>query len=106
MKTQIRRNVFETNSSSVHSITMCTDEEYNRWIDGELIYDRGSEELVEITDEIRENIEENKREGYSPDYLTYEQYTDYDYIDYETYHETTRTPKGEKIHAFGYYGHD
>lgn len=28
MKKQIRRGVFETNSSSVHSLTMCTAEEY------------------------------------------------------------------------------
>ena len=35
---QIRRGVFETNSSSVHSLTMCSGEEYKKWSDGEVLY--------------------------------------------------------------------
>ena len=31
MKRQIRRGTFETNSSSVHSLTMCTQSDYDRW---------------------------------------------------------------------------
>lgn len=31
MKIQIRRNVFETNSSSVHSITMCSKDDFEKW---------------------------------------------------------------------------
>ena len=31
MKRQIRRGVFETNSSSTHSITMCSNKEYEKW---------------------------------------------------------------------------
>ena len=31
MKRQIRCGVFETNSSSVHSLTMCMESDYNRW---------------------------------------------------------------------------
>ena len=38
MKRQIRRNVFETNSSSVHSLTMCSGEEYKKWENGEVLY--------------------------------------------------------------------
>ena len=30
MKKQIRRGVFETNSSSVHSLTMCMESDYDR----------------------------------------------------------------------------
>ena len=30
---KIRRNVFETNSSSTHSLTMCTKEDYNKFAD-------------------------------------------------------------------------
>lgn len=37
MKT-IRRNTFETNSSSTHSITMCMENEYEKWKAGELYY--------------------------------------------------------------------
>lgn len=31
MKVQIRRGVFETNSSSVHSLTMCMKSDYDKW---------------------------------------------------------------------------
>jgi hypothetical protein len=35
----IRRGVFETNSSSTHSITMCSIEEYEKWESGEVLLD-------------------------------------------------------------------
>lgn len=35
---QIRRGVFETNSSSTHSITICSQEAYNEWKDGKLLF--------------------------------------------------------------------
>lgn len=31
MKRQVRRGVFETNSSSTHSLTMCSEEEFEAW---------------------------------------------------------------------------
>lgn len=31
----IRTNVFETNSSSVHSLILCTADDYRAWIDGD-----------------------------------------------------------------------
>lgn len=34
----IRRNLFETNSSSVHSITMCEKDEFNAWVEGKLFF--------------------------------------------------------------------
>ena len=33
----IRRGVFETNSSSTHSLTLCKQEEYDKWESGELL---------------------------------------------------------------------
>lgn len=101
MKKQIRRRVFETNSSSVHSLTMCMESEFNKWVAGELVWSRWEDELVPITDEIKKSIEEDERE-----YLTYEQFNDYDYIDYETFEYSYTTPNGETVKSFGYYGHD
>lgn len=98
MKRQIRRGVFETNSSSVHSITMCSETDYDKWVNGELLYDRWGDDLVEKTPE-RENDEDHQ-------YLTYEQFNDWGYMGYETYERTHTTPNGEKVVAFGYYGHD
>ena len=40
MNRQIRRGVFETNSSSVHSITMCSDDEYKEWENGDAYMQR------------------------------------------------------------------
>ena len=39
---QIRRNIFETNSSSVHSLTLCMEEDYDRWKKGEIYLFNGS----------------------------------------------------------------
>ena len=101
MKRQIRRRVFETNSSSVHSLTMCMESDFNKWVAGELVWSRWGDELVPITDEIKKSMEEDERE-----YLTYEQFNDYDYIDYETFEDSYTTPNGETVKSFGYYGHD
>ena len=35
---KIRRGVFETNSSSTHSLTMCNDDVYDKWMSGELYW--------------------------------------------------------------------
>lgn len=40
MKREIRRNVFETNSSSTHSLSICTEQEFEDWKAGKLLYDR------------------------------------------------------------------
>jgi hypothetical protein len=42
---QIRFGVFETNSSSTHSLTICTSEEWEQFLDGKLVLD--FDELVE-----------------------------------------------------------
>ena len=101
MKRQIRRGVFETNSSSVHSLTMCMESDFNKWVAGELVWSRWGDELVPITDEIKKSMEKDERQ-----YLTYEQFNDYDYIDYETFEDSYTTPNGETVKSFGYYGHD
>ena len=101
MKRQIRRGVFETNSSSVHSITMCMSEDFNKWAAGELVWSRWSDELVPITDEVKESMDAGERE-----YLTYGQFNDWEYMEYETFEEYFKTPSGETIVSFGYYGED
>jgi len=35
---QIRTGCFETNSSSTHSLIMCSENQYKDWIDGKLYY--------------------------------------------------------------------
>lgn len=48
MKRQIRRGVFETNSSSTHSLTICTKEEYDKWERGEVLFSRWHDKFVEL----------------------------------------------------------
>lgn len=98
---QIRRNVFETNSSSTHSITMCMKSEFDKWVAGELVWERWGRKLVPITPMIKESMEDDDGE-----YLTYEQFNDYDYLDYETFKSTFKTPNNEEIVSFGYYGYN
>jgi len=96
MNIQIRRGLFETNSSSVHSITMCDESDFDRFKKGELVFDRYNERLVRGEEE----------EEYDGQFLTYEDLFDgYDF-EYETYIDRFTTKKGDKVVAFGYFGHD
>ena len=94
---QIRYGVFETNSSSTHSLTICTDEEYQKFVSGEMSLDLYQEVLVPTTPELFEN-------GGDWKFQTYKRYIDCDEL--EQYHSEYETKSGEKIHAFGKYGYD
>lgn len=50
----IRSNNFETNSSSFHTITLCDDNQYHLWSDGDLMYDHRTKSLMSF-DEYYEN---------------------------------------------------
>lgn len=66
---QVRRGTFETNSSSVHSMTMCSEDKFKKWEEGELYYCDESEkfftreEIIEKAKERKREYEENKRLG-------------------------------------------
>ena len=113
MKLQIRNKVFETNSSSTHSITMVPEEDFQAWRRGEMFFSIFSGKLVstEKAEEINLNIMD--REGVDnwddveekyDGAITYDDWQD-DY-ELESYVEHYTTPGGEKIVAFGKYGHD
>lgn len=99
MKIQVRRNVFETNSSSTHSLTFASDDEYNGWKNGTYIFDADNEKLVLKSSIPSEDIERDK--------WMYKSYDDYfgDY-DLESYDASYTTKGGEKVHVFGKYGYD
>ena len=107
---QIRRNVFETNSSSTHSLTICSKDEYQDWVDGKCYWSRWNEKFVS-KEEVEEGFNKNKgRYNDFDDYL-YEEglYTFDSYendIEMETYEEHYQTKSGDKIIVFGYYGYD
>lgn len=124
MKKQIRRGVFETNSSSVHSITMCSNDEYSKWERGELLFDRDSECFVKREEAI-DNVkslthwktgellyvdtdwdDSNVVDKILRNNSYYTEKSFWDDVDYETFSNTYTTPNGEKVVAFGYYGAD
>ena len=64
---QIRRGVFETNSSSTHSLTICTEDQYNDWKAGKIFYDRYNEAFCEkfiLTDHEKAMAKEDYKEHY------------------------------------------
>ena len=93
----IRKNVFETNSSSTHSICICTEEDYNKWENGEKLWDYYSDTLVDINE-----VPEEERNTY--DYRSYEYENEDGYL--EWYEEHFTTPSGDKMVVFGNYGRD
>lgn len=97
-RTQIRFNVFETNSSSVHSLVLCTKQDYDRWVSGEVVVDFHSRNPI-----IPVDIEEYEDDKYQDDnFTTYKQWLR---MEGETFMRTIKTSAGEEIVAFGYYGY-
>ena len=95
---QIRTGVFETNSSSTHSIVICTKEDYQGFVDGELMYDRYEDKLTPATDALQS-------ESYR--YKTHKELGHpHDDVWLETYEKHFKTPSGDEMVAFGAYGHD
>lgn len=126
MKRQVRRRVFETNSSSVHSLTMCSKSEYDEFEKGNMYIERwgsriySKEELIEKFKEMRDwrtkelkysgvdwnNEEEFNRVLEETDFVTGDKYWDIVSEEYETFEESYTGKNGESVVAFGYYGHD
>ena len=95
----IRRNVFETNSSSTHSLCICTQEEYDKWKNKEAIFDRWGEEIISAEDYLKLEDKWVKEEC-----QTYDEYFDDEYLEFYDYKFVT--PSGDKMVAFGKYGYD
>lgn len=96
MKFQIRKGLFETNSSSCHTLTICTEEEYEDFKNGKLFYDNW---YGKITDE-KFNYDADREN------MTYEEYEDYLGEWEDDFVQRFTTPSGDNMVAFGYYGHD
>ncbi len=125
MKRQIRRGVFETNSSSTHSITMMMKNDYDRWEKEKLyLYDgygfgygfnKPETGNLYTKEEVEKFIRSN--EFYHGEEIDFDDYGflkyEYDFVhpDYEddyleSYYDEFTTKSGETVVAFGYYGHD
>ena len=118
---QIRTGIFETNSSSIHSLTVCPLAEYKLWQNGELLFLNNWKESRLVTYEEAEEIIKKSRMAYAPDtvndpidhndYRDEDLYSFNDYLHYgigncEGFSESYTTNGGEKLMIFGYFGYD
>lgn len=113
MKT-IRKGVFETNSSSTHSICIGTSEEFHAWERNEIFWSRYERKFItkeEVIADLRQSelalndeelIEEVIRNPREFDVDTYDSWGE----DYEMDSTTYTTKGGEVIHILCYYGND
>ena len=122
MKKQIRRGVFETNSSSTHSLTMMMKSDYERWQREELYLYNGSGWAWDFNKPVTnrlytrdEAVEFAKNYKYYRGYEIDDEYLrELDFISFddegseylEGFYEEFTTPSGETIVAFGEYGYD
>jgi hypothetical protein len=75
----IREGTFETNSSSTHSLTICSSDEYKAWEKGETVFNEDSGTFVKLTDLYDASIEAAKKnlEYYRPKKATEKSNEDY-----------------------------
>ena len=66
-KIQIRPGVFETNSSSTHSLVICTKEQYEKWKNGDLLWNGWDDKFI-----TKEEVEEKELEDDIYDFVTLE----------------------------------
>lgn len=119
---QIRRALFETNSSSVHTLVIVPSEDYNKWKNNEIVYVECQNRFIDYEDlrafyydeklcdhnDCKDCMRNEKicaRTDYWTDQImTYEGYFSDEFM--EDYEEEYKTKSGDEITIFGYYGHD
>lgn len=135
MKRQIRYGMFESNSSTTHVLYMVSGDAYEKYEQGGYLYDGYSigwknEEAAPKKGEIysREEVIEmikNNYKNYKPfnedemdedeikdewdDIIWEAEFVSEEAIenqDFETFYDSYRTPSGEEVVAFGYYGYN
>lgn len=123
---QVRQNIFETNSSSMHSLSIVMQSDFDRWCSGEVLYSEyvfiGFDGDFVTREQALEILKSKHRKLFDPGdedfwenhYSNLEEFLDeYGFKTIEAYgdgydwmQEHFTTPSGEKVVAFGYYGCD
>lgn len=62
---QIRKNVFETNSSSTHTLAICTEDEYKKWQEGKLLFNKWHETFIKNSINITKQDKVEAEERYN-----------------------------------------
>lgn len=121
---QVRTGVFETNSSSTHSLILCMDDTYRRFKNGELFIDWENEEFID-----EKELRERAKKAVCPGDPYHEKYPSEKEIDemmpeevldvlddwYEKYgahnyrpgiHREIELPSGKVVHALSEFYYD
>ena len=100
---QIRKNVFETNSSSTHTLAICTEDEYKEWQDGKLLFNKWNETFVKnsinITKQDRKEAEERYTIYKGKYYKDWSELTEAEREEY-TYNYIAQQRRQEKSFSF------
>ena len=92
---QIRRGIFETNSSSVHSLTFISDADWEKFTSGEYVFDTWEDKIV-LPSEVEPSA--------CCHMLWYDKPNNYYEFDYEF--TSTKLPDGGHANYICYYGYD
>lgn len=118
---KIRQGVFETNSSSTHSLVIVAEEDYDAWRtgNGDILLDRYNGVMISRADAIARIRKDNPRRYGKVDFTDREEADDilgdHDFQTFDGYQRDTdmeqfeqrhTTKGGDKVVAFGYYGYD
>lgn len=112
---KIRHNVFETNSSSTHSLVVAVKSEFDRWVKGETYYcncwwregrdkDRFTEGKFYPVAEVDAYCEDTGVERDPYELCTYDEFLDTESMETKGY--SYETPAGETIRILARYGFD
>jgi hypothetical protein len=100
---QIRKNVFETNSSSTHTLAICTEDEYKDWKDGKLLFNKWNETFVKnsinITKQDKVEAEERYNTYKGKYYKDWSELTEAERDEY-TYNYIAQQRRQEKSFSF------
>jgi len=111
----VRIGIFETNSSSTHSLTIVSKEDFEEFKTGKTFYNKYNDELmskeeyekaVEKIKTDNPDLDEDELQEYLDDegLCNYDEYCNMD--NYETFEQSYTTKSGDEVVAFGYFGHD
>lgn len=119
MAIKARHGTFETNSSSTHSIVMCSKEEFEKFKNRELFLEQWNDNKFITHDEAVAKVlkdgyyTQKELDNMSPEEIIENAFYDSEICAFETYgcnydgfHTEYTTPSGETVVAFGYYGYD
>lgn len=100
---QIRKNVFETNSSSTHTLAICTEDEYKKWQEGKMLFNKWNETFIKnsinITKQDKVEAEERYNTYKGKYYKDWSELTEAERDEY-TYNYIAQQRRQEKSFSF------